>query len=76
MGHHTALTGEGLTKDIIHALALRHKQETRFTLEETHLLLVLRVRTDAERAGVSPRALMGAVQLIALVSTSALMTSG
>lgn len=33
MGHHTALTGEGLTKDIIHALARRHKQETRFTLE-------------------------------------------
>jgi hypothetical protein len=61
MGEHTSLAIDDLADRIVQALARRAEQDTGLTVDEVQHLLVLRVRADAERAGVSPRTLMGAV---------------
>jgi hypothetical protein len=46
---------------IVDAIARRSEQDAGMTLDQVQQLLVLRVREEAERLGVRPRALMGAV---------------
>ena len=46
---------------IVEAIALRSEQDAGLTLDQVQQLLMLRVREEAERLGIRPRALMGAV---------------
>jgi hypothetical protein len=46
---------------IVAAIALRSEQDPGMTLDQVQQLLILRVREEAERLGIRPRALMGAV---------------
>src|SRR3954452_22485827 len=46
---------------IVEAIAHRSEQDAGLTLDQVQQLLVLRVREEAERLGIRPRALMGAV---------------
>ena len=46
---------------IVEAIARRSEQDPGMTLDQVQQLLVLRVREEAERLGIRPRALMGAV---------------
>jgi hypothetical protein len=46
---------------IVEAIARRSEQDPGMTLDQVQQLLVLRVREEAERLGIKPRALMGAV---------------
>lgn len=46
---------------IVAAIARRSEQDVGMTLDQVQQLLVLRVRDEAERLGIGPRALMGAV---------------
>jgi len=46
---------------IVAAIALRSEQDPGMTLDQVQQLLVMRVREEAERLGIRPRALMGAV---------------
>jgi len=46
---------------IVEAIARRSEQDAGLTLDQVQQLLVLRVREEAERLGIRPRALMGAV---------------
>ena len=46
---------------IVEAIGRRSAQDPGMTLDQIQQLLVLRVREEAERLGVRPRALMGAV---------------
>jgi hypothetical protein len=46
---------------IVDAIARRSQQDPGMTVDQVQQLLVLRVREEADRLGVRPRALMGAV---------------
>src|ERR671929_1194894 len=46
---------------IVEAIARRSEQDPGMTLDQVQQLLVMRVREEAERLGIRPRALMGAV---------------
>lgn len=46
---------------IVEAIARRSEQDPGMTLDQVQQLLVLRVREEAERLGIRPRTLMGAV---------------
>src|SRR5919201_4819237 len=46
---------------IVAAIALRSEQDPGMTLDQAQQLLVMRVREEAQRLGIRPRALMGAV---------------
>lgn len=48
-------------EQIVDAIAERSRQDPGMTLDQVQQLLVLRVREAAERLGIRPRALMGAV---------------
>jgi hypothetical protein len=46
---------------IVAAIARRSEQDPGMTIDQVQQLLVMRVREEAERLGIRPRALMGAV---------------
>jgi len=46
---------------IVDAIARRSEQDSGMTVDQVQQLLVMRVREEAQRLGIRPRALMGAV---------------
>lgn len=52
---------EALAERIVAAMVKRAEQDPGMTFDQVQRLLVLRVRQEAEEAGVRPRELMGAV---------------
>ena len=61
MGQAAWVDVDEMADRVVEAMARRAEQDTGLTVDEVQRLLLLRVRADAERAGVPPRELMSAV---------------